>query len=50
MLHINLSAAIEARQWMDKSVQRNPKEWSAYFERGLYLFDLGSHEQALNDC
>jgi tetratricopeptide (TPR) repeat protein len=31
------SRPLEARQWIDKMAQRNPKNWEAHLKRGIYL-------------
>jgi tetratricopeptide (TPR) repeat protein len=38
----------EARQWYDKMVQRNPKNWQAQLERGIYLASVAAGEEALS--
>ena len=38
----------EARQWYDKMVQRNPKNWQAQLERGIYLASIAAGEEALS--
>jgi tetratricopeptide (TPR) repeat protein len=49
VLHAHLSGAKEAGVWMEKLVQRNPKDASAHFERGFYLFDMNAHGEALQE-
>ena len=49
VLYLHLSGGTEAGQWMDKLVQRNPKEALAHFERAFYLSDLDTHGEAIKE-
>jgi tetratricopeptide (TPR) repeat protein len=40
----------EARQWIDKLVQRNPKNWRAHLQRGIYLTHGTASEEALPEA
>ncbi len=50
VLYTHLSGGTEAGEWMEKLVQRNPKEAAAHFERGFYLLDMAAHEEALKEA
>ncbi len=49
VLHKRLSLPAEARLWMDEVVQRNPKNGSAHYERGLFLNDMGASSEAIKE-
>ncbi len=40
----------EARQWIDKLVQRNPKSWQAYDSRAVYLMTNNASGEALSEA
>jgi tetratricopeptide (TPR) repeat protein len=49
ILYLHLSHGTEARAWMGKLVQRNPKAAPAHFQRSAYLFDQNVYEEALKE-
>jgi tetratricopeptide (TPR) repeat protein len=44
------SRPLEARQWIDKMAQRNPKNWEAHLKRGIYLASANAADEALPEA
>jgi tetratricopeptide (TPR) repeat protein len=44
------SLPLVARQWIDKMVQRNPKNWDAHLKRGIHLASANIADEALPEA